>query len=261
MASQDQGRTSLSRDQAYVEETSRYRPVDSVSRVLDWDPNDPDTVKVHYDVSSWNLEQRAELSAALADEEITHTWAGEELVVPEELEARTDELFSRLDEELGPFPIGLAVEEEAVEYGLDEWPDEDRETLTSALVEGRVAHRWEGATVLVSAESEATVDELLDGIEAGTVVAGTAPPDDVLPRLFAAADRLAKDADDGVGREELAMLVPGCDPAHPPYGLAKNVWRGVVESSGRLAAATESAESSDVIGAAQHLRSLLRPYV
>ena len=75
--------------------------------MLDWDPNDPDAVKVHYDVSAWNLEQRAELSAALADEEIAHVWSDDELVVPEELEARTDALFERLDDELGPFPIAL----------------------------------------------------------------------------------------------------------------------------------------------------------
>jgi hypothetical protein len=233
--------------------------------VLDWDPNDPDAIKVHYDVSAWNLEQRAELSAALADEEIAHAWADDELVVPEELEARTDALFSRLDEELGPFPIALAEDEPSVEYGLDEWPDEDRETLTAALVDAGVAHRWEGTTILVAADSESAVDELLDGIEAGTLVAGAAaaPPEDALPRLFAAADRLAKDPDDRVGREEVAVLAAACDPAHPPYGLAKNVWRGLVEASGRLAEASDAAEQvpSDVIGAAQHLRSLVRPYV
>jgi hypothetical protein len=233
--------------------------------VLDWDPNDPDAVKVHYDVSAWNLEQRAELSSALADDDIVHTWAGDELVVPEELEARTDALFSRLEEELGPFPIDLAEDQEeaAVEFGLDEWPDGDRETLSAALIEAGIAHRWRGTTVLVAAESESAVDELLDGIEAGTLVAGdaAAPPENVLPRLFAAADRLAKDAEDRVGREELVELTAAVDAAHPPYGLAKNVWRSVVDAGGRLVAATETADSSDVIGAAQHLRSLVRPYV
>ena len=162
--------------------------------MLDWDPNDPDTVKVHYDVSAWTLEQRAELSAALAEEEIAHTWSDDELVVPELLEARTDGLFERLDEELGPFPIALAEDEPGVEYGLDEWPDDDRTTLTAALVESGVAHRWEGMTIIVAAEAESAVDELLDGIEAGTVVAGAAAaaPEDALPRLFAAADRLGQ---------------------------------------------------------------------
>ena len=34
---------------------------------IDFDPNDPDTVKVHYDVSGWTIDQRAELSEALAN--------------------------------------------------------------------------------------------------------------------------------------------------------------------------------------------------
>ena len=231
----------------------------------DWDPNDPDAVKVHYDVTAWNLEQRAELSAALADEDIVHVWADDELVVPEEVEELTDALFARLEEELGPFPVFLVEEEPAVEYGLDEWPDDDRATLTAALVDAGIAHRWEGATVYAAADAEAAVDELLDGIEAGTLVAGdaAAPPADALPRLFAAADRLAKDPDDRVGREDLAVLAASSDAAHPPYGLAKNVWRGVVEASARLAEVSDAAEPvpSDVIGAAQHLRSLVRPYV
>ena len=131
-------------------------------------------MKVHYDVAAWNLDQRGELTAALAEEEITHVWDGDELIVPEELEGRTDELFARLDDELGPFPIVLDEEETAVEFELDEWPDEDRATLTAALVEAAIAHRWNGATVFVAAEAEPTVDELLDGIEAGTIVAGAA---------------------------------------------------------------------------------------
>jgi len=36
--------------------------------VLDWNPNDPDTVKVHYDVGGWSLDQRVELSEALAQD-------------------------------------------------------------------------------------------------------------------------------------------------------------------------------------------------
>ena len=63
--------------------------------MFDWNPNDPDTVKVHYDVSAWTIDQRAELSEALAEDEITHVWDGDELVVPEEVEAQADELFSR----------------------------------------------------------------------------------------------------------------------------------------------------------------------
>ena len=72
--------------------------------MLDWNPNDPDTIKVHYDVASWTIDQRAELAEALAEADIAHIWDGDEVVVPEELEAEVDELFARLEELLGPFP-------------------------------------------------------------------------------------------------------------------------------------------------------------
>lgn len=233
--------------------------------MIDWDPNDPEAVKVHYDVSAWNIDQRAELASALADEEIAHVWDGDELIVPEELEARTDELFSRLENELGPFAVRLGADDESVEYGLDEWPDSDRDVLTAALVEAQIPHRWEGTTAFVAADAERTVDELLDAIEAGTLVAGpsAAPPDDALSRLFASADRLAKDADDNLGREDVVVLAAALDPGHPPYGVAKTTWKGIVDATVNLADLSDSAEpvASDVIGAAQELRSLVRPYV
>ena len=75
--------------------------------MLDWNPNDPETVKVHYDVSAWSLDQRAELAEALAEADIAHVWEGDEVVVPEQLESEVDELFARLEELLGPFAITL----------------------------------------------------------------------------------------------------------------------------------------------------------
>ena len=49
----------------------------------DFDPNDPDVVKVHYDVSGWNFDQRAELSEALAEAELPHVWEGDEVIIPD----------------------------------------------------------------------------------------------------------------------------------------------------------------------------------
>ena len=48
----------------------------------DFDPNDPDQTKVHYNLTGWGFEQRAELSETLAERGVPHVWDGEELVVP-----------------------------------------------------------------------------------------------------------------------------------------------------------------------------------
>jgi hypothetical protein len=234
--------------------------------VLDWNPNDPDTVKVHYDVSAWTIDQRAELTEALADADIAHVWEGDEVVVPEELEADVDELFERLEELLGPFPIPLGEEDRGVEYELDEWPPADRQALTQALIEGEIPHRWEGARVVVATDAEQTVDQLLDAIEQGTLVltgTGSGAPEGALSTLFTSADRLAKDPDDGKGSDDLRALLPMLDAQQPPYGVSVHTWARIVESASDLLELVDEPElpASDVIGTAQELRSLVRQYV
>lgn len=239
--------------------------------MLDWNPNDPDTVKVHYDVGGWSLDQRAELSEALAEDELAHVWDGDELVVPEELEGDVDALFDRLEDALGPFARPLAADDEGVEFGLDEWPPADRATLATALIDQGVAHRWDGSTVIVAADAEDDVDELLDAIEQGTFVAGGdagaddgVAPEDALSTMFAAADRLAKDAEDEAGRDDIRELRTRIDPAKPAYGLSMAAWSKTVDTVDALLAALDDvsdASASDVIGAAQNLRSRVRPYV
>ena len=235
--------------------------------MFDWNPNDPDAVKVHYDVSAWNLDQRAELSEALATDEIAHVWEGDELIVPEAVEAEADELFARLEEVLGPFAVRLADDDPAVEFGLDEWPSADRDTLTAALVEGGIPHRWDGTTVFVPVDAEQAVDELLDSIESGTLVVtgstAAGPPEQALSTLFDSADRLAKDPDDQIGQVDLAELLDTIDLAHPPYGVAAGTWSKVIDVSTKLVDLCDDEDSSpsDVIETAQELRTLVRQYV
>lgn len=242
---------------------------------IDFDPNDPDVVKVHYDVSAWNFDQRAELSEALAEGEIPHVWDGEELVVPEVVEGEVDAMFERLEELLGPFPIHLETDDESTEFGLDEWTDADRAVLTDALVHAEIPHRWEGTTVVVAADAEDAVDDLLDAIEAGELLGtasdeGTAPPEGALSEMFLAADSLAKDPLDSGARHRLIDLLPQLDRTSPPYGLAHRTWAAGVDGAATIVDllngdAAQPGDSADrdsaVIGAAQELRSLLRPYV
>ena len=67
----------------------------------DWNPNDPDATRVHYDLANWSFEQMAELAAALADAEIRHAWDGNELIVPESAEEATDDIVAQVELRLG----------------------------------------------------------------------------------------------------------------------------------------------------------------
>jgi hypothetical protein len=242
-----------------------------VGEPFDFDPDDPSIVKVHYDLAGWNFDQRAELSEALATAELPHAWDGDEIVVPEQFEAEIDTLFERFDEELGPFPIVLADDEPSTDFVLDEWTVTDRTTLSDALIEAEIPHRWKGTTVIVAADAEHDVDDLLDAIEAGELLStgdGIEPPDGALGTMFVAADKLARDPLDTDARTTLIELAPEIDGKHPPYGLSPRAWgaavRGVTAITDRIVADSETpgdADQSEMIGLAQELRSSVRPYV
>jgi hypothetical protein len=242
--------------------------------VIDFDPNDDSIVKVHYDVEAWTYGQQAELSEAMAQGLVPHAWEGSELVVPETYEAKVDAIFERLEQELGPFPILLDVDAESTEFGLDEWSAADRKVLSEALVDSEVPHRWEGTSVLVAADAEDAVDDLLDAIEGGELMSADdsgadEPPEGVLSTIFLAVDKLAKDPLDAKSRTALIELNDVIDAKHPPYALAPRTWAGAVAGVDRIVARVRAdagpegsaGEDSDVIELAQELRSLLRPFV
>jgi hypothetical protein len=230
---------------------------------IDW--ADPDLVKVHYDVSGWDFEQRAELAETLAERNVPHMWEGEELVVPESAEEFTDAMFAELEAELGPFPIALDADEEAIAFALDEWADLELDTLKSALLEAEIPHRWEGRTVHVAGDAADTVDELVDAIEAGEVASadGEGAPDGALHDLYAFADELARDPESDQARAGLLGLAPQLTVGAPPYGLAVRAWAVIVNHAEALAGLLEAddAERAAVERAAGELRAVCRPYV
>lgn len=241
-------------------------------QTFDFDPHDPDVVKVHYDVSGWNFDQRGELTEALADAALPHVWDGDELVVPEAVESAVDALFDELERVLGPFAVPLGDDDASTSFDLADWSAEDRAVLSDALIGSEVPHRWEGTTVVVAADAEDAVDDLLDAIEAGELLAlgdgESGPPEGALGAMYLAADRLAKDPDDARARADLRDLHPQLDAKHPPYGMAHRPWATAVGHVSALVdlidgdgAAPDSDVGSDLIGVAQQLRSALRPYV
>ncbi len=253
----------------------RRNEIAGAGELVDFDPHDDSVVKVHYDLTAWSFDQRAELAEALAEAVIPHAWDGEELLVPESVEGAVDELFDELERKLGPFPIPLDDDAPSTEFGLDEWPAADRTLLTEALVDAEIPHRWEGTTVVVAADAEESVDELLDSIEAGEMLSadtapGHEPPEGVLSTIFLAASSLAKDPYDGGARSTLVDLGPLLDPKRPPFAFAPRTWvetlKGVDEITERVmdegagAAGGEDAAGA-VTAAAERLKTLLRPFV
>lgn len=231
----------------------------------DFDPNDPDQTKVHYNLTGWGFEQHAELSETLAERGVPHVWDGDELVVPEEIEAAVDALFDELEAEIGPFPVPLLEGDPSTEFGLDEWPRRDLETLKQSLVEAEIPHLWQGRTLLVAQDAEDVVDDLLDAIEAGDVASldeDAEAPDGALHDLYGAADRLARDTSHSGGRKTVLDLVPQLSARVPPFGMAASAWSVIVERAQAVVEQfEEGADPEQLTVAADELRTACRPYV
>ncbi len=254
----------------------------------EWNPNDPDATRVHYDLSNWSFEQMAELAAALADAEIPHAWDGNELMVPEHVEEATDDVVAQVEmrlgmaseEEVAAAPreaVALADDAPSTEYDLTEWEPGERELVTAHLVNRGLPFRWEEDVLLVSTDDEELVDAILDDVENDE---GVDLPDDTddaeadadadrlpfetLTTFFLAGDRLQRNPLDADGLEQLLRATDVADPDHPPYGVDKRLWERTCELADDLAAALVDGEEPDVAetqAVAAELHDLLRPYV
>ncbi len=248
----------------------------------DWNPNDPDATRVHYDLANWSFEQMAELAAALADAEIPHAWDDNELIVPDSAEEATDDVVAQVEMRLGMAtdaesparePIPLADDASSTEYDLAEWEQGERELITSHLVARGLPFRWEEDVLLVGSDDEELVDSILDDVENDE---GIELPDDdegveadllpfeTLTTFFLAGDRLQRNPLDADGLEQLLSATDVADPDRPPYGVDKKLWLRMCELADNLAAALVDGDEPDVIetqAVAAELHDLLRPYV
>ena len=223
-------------------------------------------------MSGWSIDQRAELTEALAEADIAHVWEGDEVVVPEELEAQVDELFARLEELLGPFAVALGGDDPGVEFGLDEWPTADRQHADPGARRGRGAAplgRHDGGRGHRRRVHRRRAARRHRAGHAGArrrrrPRRRRAPWTRCSPRRTA----WPSDPDDRTGRDELSDLAPQLDPAQPPYGVSVGTWAKTVEAAARARrpGRRRGHASSDIIGAAQdaararpRVRRRLRP--
>jgi len=256
--------------------------------MTDWNPDDPDATRVYYDLSAWSIDQQGELASELADAEIPHSWEGNELVVPEEVEQAADLLIADVeirlgiqDEVEGEEPgdadltevarIDLQPDVETTEFGLDEWTADDRGLVDRALVGAGIPFRWEAATLLVATTDEDVVDAILDSVEAGETddlaeVAAEADqlPFETLTTFFLAGERLRRNPLDAEGLEQLIKATDVADPRYAPYGVELPLWKRSCELAEQLAdvlADEVDVDNDAAMAVAEQLHDLLRPYV
>ena len=256
----------------------------------DWNPLDPDAIRVVYDLRAWNFDQQAELASTLAERGVAHTWDGTDLVVPQDAEADVDAIIADLESALGVvYPDADESDEETddqghweagvtiddgptlspvavlTEYELDEWSAGQRESLEARLRHDRIAFRWEAATLVVHSDEEEIVEAAMDDVEAGRgSVAGPGDDGSLLEEMFLAVQRLTRNILDADALDALADLEASIDPIRPPFGVDPVLWHAAVGHFDTLVDALTAEEGADAVGAltaAQSLHDLLRTHV
>ena len=107
----------------------------------------------------------------------------------------------------------------------------------------------------------AAVDTDADSDEAAAAAAAEEESQQVMSRLFLAADRLAGRPGDVALVAEVERLSAAVAGGPPPFGVEPLAWQRVASMSAAVVNADESGDEDEVRVAAQVLRDFLREYV
>jgi hypothetical protein len=161
--------------------------------------------------------------------------------------------------------------DEEVGYRLDDWEDEARGQLIEALEDRRIRHRFEGDELVVNAEDEPVVDEVVADISSGASEAGEgagSPDADeasvaVLEEVYDAARRLRDDPTDMIADGDLAESSAQIFAVDQIYGVDGDTWSAIGRVTRRLLGAlgAEEALEEEIGKQASILCRLLEPIV
>jgi hypothetical protein len=152
--------------------------------------------------------------------------------------------------------------EEEVGYNLDEWEDAARGELIEALIERRFRHRFEGDELVVAADDEDDIDNLIAnlGSDATAGDAGDPLPGQVLTKLADAARRLVVDPTDMIADGDLAEAAAGVFAIDAVWGVDEDTWAAIGRVTRRLLGAlgAEEALEEEITESATLLSRLLQ---
>ncbi|MFN0090719.1 MAG: hypothetical protein ACKVWR_10695 [Acidimicrobiales bacterium] len=219
---------------------------------------------VAYPLHAWALEARIMARSLLVSEELPHTWEGGTLVVPSPHRAGAEAVLEHV---LSAERTSLDPDRDKVAYEVAAWGFEDQEKVAAALDEAGVVYEFDSfGDLLVYADDEEAVDAVFDELDLGEDDEADADPlavQNLLTRLFVAADRLARDSRDSAAVIALAEAADEVAAMATPFGFDQPSWAALAADSGEVKALLEAADSEDaeVQAGAAALRDRLRPLV
>jgi hypothetical protein len=181
--------------------------------------------------------------------------------------------------------LAAGAEEDEVGYRLDDWDDAGRGQLIEELNRSEILHRFEEDELIVAAEDEARVDDLLaevaegrgpesgagvadegaelEGADLDDGVAGHPATKEAIRMLYAACVRLRRDPTDMDADGDVAEASTGVFMSDGFPGADDETWAAVGRVTRRLLGALGSEEALDdeIRGQAGVLQKLLAPLV
>jgi hypothetical protein len=128
--------------------------------VSDWNPRDPEAANTRFDLSEWSVDERADVVAKLAAENIQHGWDGDELVVQQSDEEVVEDILDDLED-----MFDNDVESETAEFDLEDWGDEERAKLCNMLDNLDIGYRLEDGVLTAPIGAEQVIESCIDSIE------------------------------------------------------------------------------------------------
>ncbi|MEY2762273.1 MAG: hypothetical protein RLZZ16_1163 [Actinomycetota bacterium] len=139
--------------------TSR-RKTSSVGRVNDWNPRDPEAATTRFDLTEWSVDERADVVAKLAADNIQHGWDGDELLVPQSDEEVVEDILDELED-----LFDNDVESETAEFDIEDWSEEERAKLCNMLDNLDIGYRLEDGVLIAPIGAEQVIESCIDSIE------------------------------------------------------------------------------------------------
>jgi hypothetical protein len=232
---------------------------------------DLDDEQIAYEFHDWSFESRRMLDQLLTGRGVSHAWQGASMIVRVADEEIVDQLVDEV--EVATLPT-LDAEAEHTVYEMEGWTAENQTELSNRLGAAGIAHEFDAnGDLVVHADEEARVDEILDDVESWRPsIAGDGTDDEadlvdmdgldvneLLSTLFGAADRLRKNARDSQGVLRFLDNAPTLERMRTPFGFEQPAWTTVRQSTRALHDLLDADDSDDddVREHAQQLRDLL----
>jgi hypothetical protein len=230
-----------------------------------------DDEQLAYEFHDWSFESRRMLDQLLTGHGIAHSWQGASMIVRAADEEAVDALVDEV--EVAALPT-LDSEREHTVYEMEGWTAENQTELSNRLGVSGIPHEFDvNGDLVVHAEDEGAVDEILDDIEARGAIEVDGEEDgsvdavdldgldvnELLSTLFGAADRLRRNARDSNGVLGFLDNAPTLEQLRTPFGFERPAWQALVAQTQALHTLLEDDDSDDddVQEQAQTLRDTL----